>query len=86
MENLFILFLKHKNAHDQFQQYVLRSRQQTIINFITNSFLFDNASYVTTAFIWTATKEGEDYWKAISDEWVVIHNSCKLMDKLKIIV
>lgn len=62
MGNAFCAFLKENNVYETFQSRIHRNFQ----HYLTSTF---PPSYITTAFDWSRTTEGEDFWKRISLKW-----------------
>ncbi len=64
MKKKFILFLKKKGIYAAFRKNIDSPRVRNDIKYgHILSFIFD------ISFFWSETKEGEDFWRNISNEW-----------------
>lgn len=62
VENVFCAFLKENNVYETFLNQIHRNFQ----NYLTAT---SPSLYITIAFDWRSTTEGEDFWRRISSKW-----------------
>ena len=72
----FYEFLVSKNIHDKYFNNFIKdnnSTKETFINFLIYATHYGKGhNFFTTAFIWSDTKEGMEYWRNLNDEWTEI--------------
>lgn len=69
MKDLFIKFLKEHNLYFRFKAYFYMSsyhRGETFEQYLNRK---DPEHYVTGAFGWPDTDEGEDFWHGVDVQW-----------------
>ena len=81
----FVRFLKRNGAYQKYVQnlqkhnsliFRAQSRQKiNAIDYILDSIVYENGEFlISSAFIWSDTIEGENYWRNIQTKWYDIND------------
>jgi hypothetical protein len=90
MRDIFIVFLKHYNIHDQYEFNVIQCHgynMQLFFSYLDNANLniSQHYSYLRNCFQWDQTKEGYNYWDKYYREWIKVTRTYALLTKLNVI-
>lgn len=75
IKQLFIHFLKQNNAYEKYMRSL--NKKYGGVSFESLIKTSDENCYVSNAFIWNRTPEGNLFWLEINDQWVKLFTKSK---------